>query len=154
MSGDDLQQEIDELLDQPPSLNRVLQRLSSEDPGTRADAGAAADVFVREQLGLTWDEVAAAIGLAASLRAQKTAPPHPDTKWRLFFDEQCQMGFGRHFRGRIIATKEHSGTGHPPKWSAAIDGQVLRDATGQPQLFPDMDASQHFLEASITELSK
>jgi hypothetical protein len=138
MSDDDLQQEIDELLDESPSLKRVLRGLSSADPGTRADAGAAADLFVREQLGLTWDEVAAAIGLAASLRTKK--PAHPDTQWRLFFDDQCTtIGFGRHFRGRIIATKEHVGTGTPLKWSAAIDGQILRDATGQPQLFPDFD---------------
>jgi hypothetical protein len=132
-------------------LTRVVEGLGSPDPGTRAAAGAAVDQFIRERLGLTWTEVADAIELVAALHTQKTAPHRPDTDWRFFFDDQCQMGFGRHFRGHIVATKELFGTGYPTKWTAALDGCVLRDAAGQVRLFPDMDEARRVIEALAME---
>jgi hypothetical protein len=147
-----------------PRLTRVIEGLGSPDAGVRAAAGAAVDTFIRERLGLTWTGVVDAIELVAAFHAPPKAafcdppPSRPDTEWRFFIDDDGQFGVGRRFRDHVVATKELFTSilrpGDLPKWTAALDGCVLRDAVGRLRLFPNMDEAQRVVEAVAMEIKR
>jgi hypothetical protein len=117
--------------DKQATLAKVLGALSSS--RYRERAAEAADKFVREKLGLSWDDVAAAISMAATSRDEEAAP-REDVDWYEIRDSKGQTGYGRWMCGRSLTVRRRKGPRGRQMWYTAVDGRPLRTSTGV-QLF-------------------
>jgi hypothetical protein len=133
-------------------LTQVVEGIGSQDPGTRAAAGAAVDTFLKN-LGLDWGDIADAIGVMSAVENWKAEwherAPRRDTGWASFVDREDRFGFGRWFKGRALTvrvTKHMSSS-----WFAAMNGHVIRDWNRKPRLFRNPDSAKSVVEAIAGE---
>ena len=131
--------------DKQVKLANVLGALSSE--RYRERAAAAVDQFVREKLGLSWADVAAAIAAAHDLREEEAAP-REDTTWFELRDNKGQLGYGRWANNTPLTVRRRKGPRNRPMWYASVSGRPMRDSTGV-QLFELLSEAMEVAEEAV-----
>ena len=145
--------------DKQAALAIVLAGIGSQDAGERAAAGAAADTFLRERLGMTWRDVADVIEHLAAVHNWSGGwfdrAPRADTQWSRFVDGENRFGYGRWQQGQALTVREYSSTHHPLRrggfYFAAINGNPLHEGHGKTRLFRNLDKAKEAVEKTAAE---